>query len=194
MHHHRARCARPYCPYSRSLRSPCAGQVTCARLAARNPSPPPSLLSFFLLLFFPLFLSYSPSLFVARCARLALCDSWSSELRAPRGAQSLSPSLPSFLLSSPLLSPLSFLFTIAGLPALVSLPFLSLAALALRCVTAGQVSCARLAARNPSPPPSLLSFFLLLFFPLFLSYSPSQDSLRSSPCLFCRSLRSPCAV
>ncbi len=85
----------PLCPYSRSLRSPCAGQVRCARQAARNPSPPPSLLSFFRLSFFPFFLSYRflapqppPSRFLrapapfglrclARCARLAILR-WST--------------------------------------------------------------------------------------------------------------------
>jgi len=122
--------------------------------------------------------------------------------RASRRAISL-PSPPFFF--PPFFSPLPPLLLISyNLLCQVSLrsPFFARCARiccrSLRSRCASQVSCARLAARNPFPLP--FSFFPLfpLLPPSFASYSLCQVSLRSpffAHCarIYCRSLRSRCA-
>ena len=108
-----------------------------SRLAARNPSPPPSLLSPLLpsLLPFPYFSSVMTGLAaldlyflylaaLAPCRKILSLAALASEMQAPRGAQSLSLPLPSFLppFTSP--PPLSFFL-------IRHVYFLSLAALAI---------------------------------------------------------------
>jgi len=137
----RARCARPL-RISRELRSHCTrmrrnGAPSGAQSLSLLPSLLPSLLSSSFLLFssFPLFLTRqlqgslrSPTSSIARAALAP----HRTRTRAWRRAISL-PSLPPFFLLSSFLFFSSFSHsTFAGLAAL-ALPYLSLAALALRC-------------------------------------------------------------